>query len=234
MSEPAASAVLQELSLARVAARCAEETESFFQHRSHDPHFCFELFRRAIQERNEQAWQRIHRQYQTLLTGWIKQHPAFPASGETVAYLVNRTLEKMWVGCTSDKFSRFPDLASLLRYMQMCAHSSVIDHVRAAGPPSVELDTQVRTPQPGMDVEARVVGQAARAEFWEWLNTRLNDARERQAVYGSFVLELKPREVCALYPETFHNVDEVYLVKQNVLDRLRRDAELKNFLDLDA
>lgn len=234
MSEPAASALLSELSLARVAARCAEETESFFQRRSYDPHFCFELFRRAIQDRDEQAWQRLHHQYQSLLKGWIKQHPAFPSSGETVAYLVNRTLEKMWLSCTPDKFRQFPDLASLLRYMQMCAHSCVIDHVRAAGPPTLELDLQVSAARPETDVLAQAVREVAQTEFWEWLNTRLNDARERQAVYGSFVLGLKPRQVCALYPETFRNVDEVYLVKQNVLDRLRRDAELENFINLDA
>ena len=53
-------------------------------------------------------------------------------------------------------------------------------------------------------------------------------------VYGSFVLALKPRELYAQFRETFRDVKEVYRVKENVLARLRRDAELQEFLVRDA
>jgi hypothetical protein len=46
-------------------------------------------------------------------------------------------------------------------------------------------------------------------------------------VYGSFVLALKPRDLYAQFRDTFRDVREVYRVKERVLARLRRDAELE-------
>jgi hypothetical protein len=63
-------------------------------------------------------------------------------------------------------------------------------------------------------------------EFWEEVDARLRDEKERRVVYGSFVLALKPRELCAQFPETFCDVNQVYRIKENVLARLRRDTEL--------
>ena len=54
--------------------------------------------------------------------------------------------------------------------------------------------------------------------------------RERLVVYASFSLGLKPRELCAQYGDQFANVRDVYRIKQNVLERLRRDPELKTIL----
>jgi len=62
----------------------------------------------------------------------------------------------------------------------------------------------------------------------------LCNEKERRVVYGSFVLALKPRELYAQFRETFRDVKEVYRVKENVLARLRRDAELQEFLIRDA
>jgi hypothetical protein len=47
-------------------------------------------------------------------------------------------------------------------------------------------------------------------------------------------LALKPREIYTRSGGLFDNVKEVYRVKENVLARLRRDAELKEFLSVDA
>jgi hypothetical protein len=53
-------------------------------------------------------------------------------------------------------------------------------------------------------------------------------------VYGSFVLALKPRELAARYPEMFDDVRQVYRIKENVLARLGRDAELQEILGPNA
>jgi hypothetical protein len=73
-----------------------------------------------------------------------------------------------------------------------------------------------------------------RQEFWREINARVRDEKEHRVVYGSFVLALKPRELYAQFRETFRDVNDVYRVKENVLARLRRDAELREFLGQDA
>jgi hypothetical protein len=50
---------IQNLTLSGIAHRCAQESDRFFNRQAHDPGFCYELFRRAIQNRNQMAWERI-------------------------------------------------------------------------------------------------------------------------------------------------------------------------------
>ena len=228
---------LRRLSIAGLAHRCAQETELFFQRQSYDPRYCFELFRRAIAGQNQRAWELVYDQYLSLVAGWVQRHPAFEASREEVQYLANCAFEKMWASVTPDKFSRFSDLKSLLRYLQMCVHSVIVDHIRLAD--HAILDDPVEAPAMerrahGPAIEDQALDRVHHEEFWRWLNERLHDDKERQVVYGSFILGLKPRDLYDQFRDTFSDVDEVYRVKQNVLARLRRDPDFQKFLDEDA
>jgi DNA-directed RNA polymerase specialized sigma24 family protein len=228
---------LHALALASIAHRCTRETEAFFHRQPHDPAFCYELFRRAIVHHSQPAWDLLYAQYCPLVAGWVERHPAFLVTGEEVQFFVNCAFEKMWAALDATKFARFPNLKSLLRYLQMCVHSTIVDHSRKAeqvvASVQVEgLSDRSSTQGPWRDDPALVA--VYREQLWEQINARLNDEKERRVVYGSYVLGLKPRELCDRYHETFDNVREVYRVKENVLARLRRDAELAEILGPDA
>ncbi len=221
------------LTLAGIAHRCAQETERFFQRQSHDPRYCFELFRRAILEHDQLAWEMIHAQYQPLVAGWVQHHPAFEAGDEEVQYFVNRTFEKIWVALTPEKFSRFSDLQPLLRYLKMCVHSVIVDHNRSAEQSAWDIQAEesaVENIANDQAIEDGVLDQMYQHQLWEWINARLNDEKERLVVYGSFTLALKPRELYVQFRTMFSDVDEVYRIKQNILARLRRDPEFKKLL----
>ena len=228
---------LKQVPLVGIARRCAQETTLFFQKKRHNPRFCFEMFRRAIVERDQDAWGLVYTQYRPLVIGWIRRHSSFPASGEEVQYFVNRAFEKMWVALPPERFQRFPDLKSLLRYLQMCAHSAIIDDSRRAQLQLVDLEPEGHSGQaatdgaPGGEQEW---DRFRREELWQQVTARLNDDRERIIVYGSFVLALKPRELYAQFEESFRDVKEVYRIKENVLARLGRDTELQKILRGDA
>jgi len=220
----------QSLSLAGIAHRCTSETDLFFQRRAYDPRYCFELFRRAILHRDQRAWEHLYRQYEPLVTGWVRQHPAFRSTGEEASYFVNRAFEKMWLALTPDRFSRFENLKSLLRYLQMCVHSVILDIVRAKECPVVDapiemLADESEPNEPG--VEHTVMDRIQRQAFWREIEARLHSEQERRVVHGSFVLALKPSELYDQYPDTFRDVNHVYRVKENVLARLRRDSALE-------
>jgi hypothetical protein len=225
------------LTLAGIAHRCAQETERFFQRQRYDPGYCFELFRRAIMHHNQRAWELVYAQYRLLVTGWVERNPAFPDSGEETLYFINRAFEKMWVALTPKKFDNFPDLKSLLRYLQMCVHSVILDHVRVAKQPIVDPQADVsvvRNPEQAPFVEDEALDQVQRQEFWKEINARLHNEKERLVVNGSFVLGLKPRELYVRFAETFDDVKEIYRVKENVLARLRRDSDLGKLFGSDA
>jgi len=225
---------LESLSLSHVAGRCASETERYFARQRHDPLPCFELFRRAIRGHDQLAWQHVYTQYHPLVSGWVRRHSGFASTGEEVQYFVNRAFEKMWLALNPDRFDQFPNLKSLLRYLQMCVHSTILDVLRAREAPVQDLPAEALAPGQRSAaqgeraaVEQTALGQVHRQEFWSEISARLHNEQERRVVYGSFVLGMKPREVHEHYPGTFRSVKHVYRVKENVLARLRRDSTLK-------
>lgn len=226
MSDPAEPTSLP---LDDIAHRCAHETDRFFRHQGHDPRYCFELLRRAIVGRCQRAWEFVYAQYQPLVAAWVERHAAFPSCGEETRYLVNCAFEKMWTALTPTKFAHFQDLKSVLRYLQMCVHSVLLDLVRAAGLSALDNKAEIGEVQeePQMaPVEDQALDRLQQQAFWQEIEARLHSEQERRVVYGCFALDLKPQELCARFPGLFGDVREVYRVKENVLARLQRDAEL--------
>jgi DNA-directed RNA polymerase specialized sigma24 family protein len=225
---------IQNLTLSGIAHRCAQESDRFFNRQAHDPGFCYELFRRAIQNRNQMAWERIYAQYQRLVTHWVERHAAFPSSGEEVQFFMNRAFEKMWLGISPEKFETFANLKSILKYLQMCVHSVMVDFVRQKEYKLVveSAENLTRQPHSGQTVvEDAIMDELDGRKLWRWLQDQLHDEREKCVVYGMFVLALKPGELLLQYPKIFTDVKDIYRVKENLLARLRRNDELRQFFD---
>jgi len=226
----------QDLSVADLARRCAQETSQFFGRRAHDPRYCLELFRRAIAAGDQSAWEAVFTQYRPLVAGWVIRHPAFHRCREEEPYFVNRAFEKLWSAMAGRSVSGFGDLAGILRYLQMCVHSAVVDHLRrlhssAEGPDPIPLGDSVPAMEPA--APAGQIDRVEREEFWTLINRKLRGRKEKEVVYGSYVLGLKPQEICSIFHRTFPTAGDVYLAKQNVLTRLRRDRELRRLLGID-
>jgi DNA-directed RNA polymerase specialized sigma24 family protein len=127
----------------------------------------------------------------------------------------------MWGALTPAKFERFPHLQSLLRYLKMCAHSALFDLVRAAERAGVvtELDrVELIGETSAPSVESQVLDRVQRHALWQEIEARLKNDKERTAIYGLYLLGLKPRELYAQHPDC-------YRVRENVIARLRRDDE---------
>jgi hypothetical protein len=222
---------LQQMAVADLAQRCADETELYFHHQTHDTQYCFELFRRAIRERDQSSWEVICLQYQPLVTGWVRQHPRFESSGEEIQYFVNGTFGKIAGTLTPEKFGGFSDIASLMSYLKMCVHSVIFDHSRKVDQLNLyDLDEVVEEVTDDPSPEEQALEQSYRQAFWDLTNARLHDEKERLVIRGSFVLDLKPQEIFEHFRSVFSDVDEIYRVKQNVLSRLRRDPEFRKLL----
>jgi len=230
-------AELMSFPLASVAQRCAHETHRFYRRQDYDPWFCFELFRRAIVDRCQQAWSYLDAQYGAEVEGWVKRHSAFPSCGEEPDYLVNCTFERMWAALSPDRFADFGTLPALLSYLKVCVNSVLLDLVRIVERQGVvaRLESEDLVGDPGTtDVEKEAIGIVQGEAFWEAIGARLKNEKERQVVYGLFVLGLAPRDIYAQHPDLFCSVQEVYRVRENVLARLRRDDDLADEFEPDA
>ena len=224
----------RQMAVDELAVRCQQETINYFRHQSHDDQYCFELFRRAVQEQDHNAWAMISIQYQSLVTGWVSQHSGFESSGEEAEYFVNGAFGKISGTLSPEKFQSFSELGFLLRYLKMCVHSIITDYNRAADYADVlTLDDVEEEESAELSPEEQALEHSNRQTFWELTKSRLHDEKERVVVHCSFVLDLKPQEILEHFQTMFSDVDEIYRVKQNVISRLRRDVEFRKLLGMD-
>src|SRR5258706_1495241 len=227
---------LQLMTVDALAQRCAEETENFRMRLHDDSRYCFELFRRAICEQVQIAWDMIYKQYERDVARWVKQQVGFETNEANIGFFVNGDFAKMWHALTLDKFGRFSDLKALLYYLKMCVYSVVVDQNRLTEVPSQYLPDESPTwgNDPALAPEETMIDLEKRHAFWVWINDRLHDDKERLVVYGSYDLDLKPKELYDRFRNMFDSVAEIYTIKQNILARLQRDPDRQTFFGKDA
>ena len=231
MAAPAQS--VADLPLTVLFTRCRQETRRFWQGAAYNPTYCHALFGRALAQphsaESKQAWQYIHQNYHAQVVIWVKGHPQFPAAGQEPETLADLALERMWLSFARapEKYGRFPQtdpdkgLRALLRFLQACVHSAVIN---ALTRPASPLPDTLAAPIEDAPIAAE--------QFWRCIEQRLQDDKERLLLDAAFVYGLKPREILATYAHVFANIHEIYRLKENLLARFKRDASLHHCLEL--
>ncbi len=223
-----AEQALRTLPLREVVARCRDETARYRRDQPYDDRFCFEIFRRAIEGRVEECWQELQGIYRDQLLAWCRRTGG---SGSDVEELMALTWEKFWRNFTAAKLASAGSCAAVLRYLKMCAQCVTIDSGRAAmaagSLDAAAVDVADERPLPG-DLQAE---RSATEEFWQLVDATLHDRRERVLVHLTYEIGLKPAQIQAQRPDLFPSIKTVYQTTRAILDRLRRNAELRSWIE---
>ncbi len=221
------------LSVPELAQRCTEETGKFLKQLKSDDRYCLELFRRAIAMRDEQAWSSVYQQYAPLVLTWVMQHQSVVTliGQDSAPSLVNAAFAKFFQALSPAKLSHFETLAAILKYLKMCAHSVVADEVRAYQARQYEDTLELIKQEPASEDPAEdVIANLAVQTLWEVIQDELRSDDERLLVYLAYVQGMKPGEISRIHQHYFPAVDDVYRIKRNVLERLRRNRRLQTIL----
>ena len=193
----------------------------------------YELFRRAIVERDDEAWAAIYTNFRQLLISWARQAIVrAPAMGQ-YEDIADRALARAWAALTAEQFAQFPSLAALLAYLRTCVGAAAIDAARAESTRErayQKLDLpSVTTP------EELVVGALNRDALWLLVSKLVSNEHERIILIESFVLDLPPRTILERHQDCFADVPAIYGAKRNLLNRLERSRDLRQlYRDLRA
>lgn len=221
---------LEQLSINELARCCSEETNKFLKQNVSNDRYCLELFRRAIVQHDNDAWTCIYQQYAPLVLTWVTQHQsATPLlSQEGSSPLVNAAFAKFSQALTPVKMGNFDSLAAVLKYLKMCVHSVVADEVRSRQARQYEETLESIEYEPsGSDPADDVVATIAAQGLWQIIQEELNGEDERVLLYLAYVQGMKPSEISNQHSRLFPTVDDVYRIKRNVLERLRRNRRLQ-------
>jgi DNA-directed RNA polymerase specialized sigma24 family protein len=223
---------LRLLPLRDIASECRAQTSRFLRgDESHDE-FCWELIRRAIVDRDQPAWEAFFAQYRGIVLSWIRRHPASDRLAEEPEYWVNRAFERFWVALTAERFGMFPSLASLLRYLQLCINSILVDATRSQAREQVAPWPEGERGAPVVEDPATgIVGELASSDLWRVVSAEAQSDQELLIARLCFALGLKPREICERYPTIFPDANAVYRSKRNFIERLRRNPVIREMLD---
>ena len=194
------------------------------------------MFRRALCEHDQSAWARIVDQYRGMVLSWVRRHPAARVVEEEDDHWVDLAFTRLFQAIKPERFDQFPDAGRLLKYLQMCVNSVLQDAMRehAQRPPTVSIDVGDDDPEGALAPQLKsksVVDHALNAkELWTAVERVLPDEGERRLAYLTLVLEYKPREIQALYPDRFPTVQGLYPLIRQVVERLQRHPDIRSFL----
>src|ERR1700730_4303218 len=221
---------VESLSINELARCCAEETNKFLKQSASNDRFCLELFRRAIVRRDDDAWACIYQQYAPLVLTWVTQHQSAAAilGQDGSGPLVNAAFAKFAQALTPAKIDNFDSLAAILKYLKMCVHSVVADEVRSRQARQYEETLEMIEHEPASDDPADdVVANISAQSLWQVIQEELNGEDERVLIYLAYIHAMKPGEISSQHSKLFPTVDDVYRIKRNVLERLRRNRRLQ-------
>lgn len=215
---------LAPLGTIELAERCAAEEARFRQRLAVDERTGLELFRRAIQQHDEGAWELLYQQWKGYLLHWLFQHPAarLVLEHEPSESYLTAALSKFWQATTGAKHSppTFETLADILAYLRRCLNSVVLDALRQMQARPQEVSENFLTK------EAVNQPEPSGGDLWRCIERALPDARERRLMYLRYVLGYRPREIAAANPAEFPQVKRVYQMERNILQRLSRHPML--------
>jgi DNA-directed RNA polymerase specialized sigma24 family protein len=221
------SQLVVDLSVATLTQEAHRNIARYLADRGHneDP-YAFELFRRAIVESDQDAWAALYGLYRALVRTWIANH--LPTVHIDVCEaLTNDAFVKFFRAVPAARFGQFPATPVLLAYLKTCARSVAADSLRSqrarqAEESMADFDHEIVLADPAEEVMMQMQAR----EIWEAIGAVV-DEQEHLVLQVICVLGWPARTLPRLYPELFPTVQDVYRIKRNVLERLRRNRQLQ-------
>jgi len=211
---------LRQMDLGSLTNRCGDEMKLLRRKQAFDDQYCLEIFRRAILEHLDPAWEMLQQRFDETVRVWLRSHPSCDLAllRDSEENYVALTFSRFWYA-VRDQQLEFPTLYAALSYLHATLNGVVIDTLRIHRgsrelplPETDSPDEPFSHDEPG-DEEA----------VWRSLQELIPDAHEQRLVYLLYYCGLKPREVLLRCPQEFADIKEVYRLNHNILERLRRN-----------
>ena len=84
---------------------------------------------------------------------------------------------------------------------------------------------EVSLPEPGKPGVLFAEDSSETNDAWYVLQTIISDPREQRLAFLLFYCGLKPREIVRFCSEEWGDVQEIYRLRHNIIDRLVRNAD---------
>ena len=211
------------ISLSALADRCMSEIKNYRRGEVSSDKYSLELLRRAMLERDNAAWALVVERFSEYILGSFRRHQRQEAASrlDSPENYVARAFERFWLAAVHNQQLEFTTLAAALTLLRKCLNGAILDTLRAYSRSKEEV-----LPEPSLPDEPTVEDHEEEDRgLWETIQDILPNERERRVAYLLFHVQLKPREIVRLCPQEFSNVQEIYLLRRKIIERLLRDSD---------
>jgi hypothetical protein len=211
-----------EMSLPVLAADCLREVDNYRRGEPCTDTYGLELLHRAIIQIDQEAWAWVQHCFGGMVRAWLRRHPQREVACrlECDENYVAQTFERFWQATTFNQQVEFSTLGAALQYLRASLNGVILDELRVYARPR-----EVLLPEPGEPGEPLVEDDTENSEVWESLQLLLTNPREKRVAYLLFHCGLKPREIIRFCPQEWSDVQEIYRLRRNIMERILRNAD---------
>ena len=211
-----------EMSLPELAAQCLRELGNYRRGEPCTDTYVLELLRRATIQDKQEAWTWVQHCFGGMVRGWLRRHPQREVACrlESEENYIAQAFERFWQAAAFNQRVEFSTLAAALQYLRASLNGAILDMLRAYARPR-----EVSLPGPGEPGEPLVEDSSDHSEVWDILHMILSDPREQRLAYLLFHCGLKPREIVRFCSQEWGDVQEIYRLRRNIMERLVRNAD---------
>ena len=219
-------------SLQHIIIGCYQESQAQNQT---EKGYCYELFRRALDLNDQEAWVALIEQYQNLINFWIRKGTTRSLDEDILADLQQNTLERFWRTLSKKNApqikNKFNHVGAILKYLNKCAISSCVEWNRVQQRnqrihEKLQTTTNISFTQNVIEEKSSLMQRQSHLQtVKDWLQTA-NLTDEEQLLYRlSYRDGLKPSAIAKQYPAIFPTAKDVYRVKLRLIKRIQRAIE---------
>jgi hypothetical protein len=212
-----------ELNLPELAAYCRREIDKYRRGEPYSERYGLELFHRAIMQSDQEAWAWVQYCFGGMVLGWVRHHPqrAVACRLQSEENYVAQAFERFWQATAYNQRLEFRTLAAALQYLRASLHGAILDTLR-----TYQRPWEASLPEPGVAGEPSVEDVTYGSELWDILKEMLSNAREQRLAYLLFHCGLKPREIVQFCSPEWSSVQEIYVLRRTIMERVLRNADL--------
>ena len=217
------SNTLHNMNISALAEGTVKEIQKYKHWESSNEAYSLELLNRALKQKDSLAWEAVQLCFTDMMYQWLYCHPL-----QKVAYrfeskenYIVQGFARFWQAAANNEHITFPTLGAALKYMRISLHGAIVDTLRTYARSNI-----VALPaddEPGM---FSYEDEYDTGELWQTIHHLLTDERQYRLAYLLYHCGLKPREIVQFCGQEFDDVQEIYRLRRNIVDRLRRNADL--------
>lgn len=215
--------LLEDLPLEDLVLLCKQAYADYMRKRTHNQACVYELLRRALAAKSDEALQAVYDIYFPQFRSWVLKHPSFPYVDETSEYFASDAFTKFYFALRGERFAQFPTVGQMFQFAKVCVHNAVAQYARD--------HANNDAPLPDMDFldNHNPWAEWEAGELWDLIEDLLSNDRQRKLADWAFALEMKPAEIVATFPEEWENERSVSVALHRIRQLLRNHATLHDY-----